>query len=292
MIRLRPIALVLGIVAGGLASTQGQVTRPADVSSLRLYVLDGGVLESDPGRYRLKPEEVSTTELSIAAYLIVHPKGTLLWDTGAIADDSWTPTGKPVRRRLVLSNGEDRHVTITTPLKTQIAAAGYAPAEIGYLALSHYHWDHVANVNDYWGAAWLVRAPERDAMLPAPVPAPPQPSNFAMLRHSRTTILVDDHDVFGDGTVIIKPAPGHTPGHQVVYVKLAKTGGVVLSGDLYHYPEERTLQRLPVADFDVEQTRHSREALDAFLAASGARLWIQHDLLAHRRLLKAPRYYD
>jgi len=71
--------------------------------------------------------------------------------------------------------------------------------------------------------------------------------------------------VFGDGKVIIKSAPGHTQGHQVLYVKLAKTGGVVLSGDLYHYPAEKTLDRTPTFDFSPEQTRTSRKEVDAFL---------------------------
>ena len=64
----------------------------------------------------------------------------------------------------------------------------------------------------------------------------------------------DDFDVFGDGTVIIKSAPGHTPFHQVLYVKLAKTGGVVLSGDLYHYAAARELKRLPTFDVDQNQS--------------------------------------
>ena len=50
--------------------------------------------------------------------------------------------------------------------------------------------------------------------------------------------------------------------------------------------------RLPVADFDQDQTRRSREALDVFLKTTGAQLWIQHDLVAHAKLKKAPDYYD
>ena len=110
---------------------------------------------------------------------------------------------------------------------------------------------------------------------------------------SRTVIVKDDeHDVFGDGTVILKAAAGHTPGHQVVYVKLAQTGGVVLSGDLYHYPQERTLGRLPVAEFSEDQTRLARQAVEAFLARTGAQLWIQHDFAADAKLKKAPAYYE
>ena len=98
--------------------------------------------------------------------------------------------------------------------------------------------------------------------------------------------------MFGDGTVVIKHAPGHSEGHQVLYLKLVRTGGVVLSGDLYHYPEERTLGRLPTFEVSEEQTAASRRELDAFLARTGAKLWIQHDLVGHRALRKAPEYYE
>jgi glyoxylase-like metal-dependent hydrolase (beta-lactamase superfamily II) len=102
----------------------------------------------------------------------------------------------------------------------------------------------------------------------------------------------DEHDVFGDGTVVIKSAPGHTPGHQVLYLKLAKTGGVMLSGDLYHYPEERVLDRVPTFEFDPERTRASRVAIDAFLKKAGAQLWIQHDFNGNARLRKSPEFYE
>jgi glyoxylase-like metal-dependent hydrolase (beta-lactamase superfamily II) len=285
---LAAIAAVFGVVSCG---TTARGVEPA--ASVRLYVFDGGTLESDPARYRLKAEEVAATQLSIAAFLVVHPRGTLMWDAGAIPDDSWTPTGSPVQRRFFLSNGQERSVAIRTPLNTQLMAAGYSPRDITYFAVSHYHWDHVANANNFAGATWLVRQVERDGMFPAKPAEPPQPSNFAGLQNSKTALITtDDHDVFGDGAVVIKQAPGHTPGHQVLYVKLARTGGVVLSGDLYHYPEERTLNRLPITEASEDQTRRSREALEAFLTRSGARLWIQHDLLAHAKLKKAPEYYD
>jgi glyoxylase-like metal-dependent hydrolase (beta-lactamase superfamily II) len=261
--------------------------------SVRLYVLDGGTLESDPTRYRLTREEISATQLSVTAFLIAHPKGTLMWDTGAIADDTWTPNGKPVRRRLVLSNGQERIVTLRTTMKAQLAAIGYAPSDITHLALSHYHWDHTANANQFVQSTWLARQVEREVMLPEKVPDPPQPSTFAELRHGKAVLITgDDHDVFGDGTVVIKLSKGHTPGHQVLYVKLAKTGGVVLSGDLYHYPEERTLNRLPTFEFDMDQTRRSREALEVFLKNTGAQLWIQHDFTAMAKVKKAPAFYD
>jgi glyoxylase-like metal-dependent hydrolase (beta-lactamase superfamily II) len=118
-------------------------------------------------------------------------------------------------------------------------------------------------------------------------------ANYNLLKNSKTVIIDrDEYDVFGDATVIIKSAPGHTPGHQVLFLRLAKTGPVVLSGDLYHYPEERTLNRLPVAEFNKEQTAASRAEVEDFLKKTGAQLWIQHDFLGNAKLKKAPAFYE
>jgi N-acyl homoserine lactone hydrolase len=120
-----------------------------------------------------------------------------------------------------------------------------------------------------------------------------EPANYSALRNSKTILITkDEYDVFGDRTVVIKSAPGHSPGHQVLYLKLAKTGPILLSGDLYHYPEERKLHRLPTTEFNVEQTFASRAAIETFLKKTGAQLWIQHDFMANAKLKKAPAYYE
>jgi glyoxylase-like metal-dependent hydrolase (beta-lactamase superfamily II) len=292
----RAIALVgLALMVGTLftASAFSQARRRSPPSSVRLYVFDGGTLESDPARYRLTKEDVGVTELSIGAYLIVHPKGVLMWDAGAVPDEAWTPAGKPVPHRIVLLDSQERHVTISKPLKAQLAQTGYAPSDATHLALSHYHWDHTANANAFARATWLVRQAERDAMFAEKPAGAVLPATYASLRNSRTVVVRDEeHDVFGDGTVILKAAPGHTPGHQVLYVRLAKTGGVLLSGDLYHYPQERTLGRLPTFEFNADQTRVARQGVEAFLKRTGAQLWIQHDFQADAKLKKAPAYYE
>jgi N-acyl homoserine lactone hydrolase len=286
------VAALVAVVSGFSPTGAEQDRRPA-TTSVRLYVLDGGTLESDPARYRLTAEDVGTTQLAVAAYLIVHPRGVLLWDSGAVPDESWSPTGSPIPQRLLLPDGQERRVTIRTPLKAQLAAAGYSAQQVTHLALSHYHWDHVANANAFAGATWLVRQVERDAMFAETLPGTVTPMTYSALKKSKTVIVsADEHDVFGDGAVILKSAAGHTPGHQVLYVRLTRTGGIVLSGDLYHYPQERTMNRLPTFEFNEEQTRTARKAVDEFLTRTRARLWIQHDLAAHAQLKKAPEYYD
>jgi N-acyl homoserine lactone hydrolase len=277
----------------------GQVTpsparRPVAPPSVRLYVFDCGTLHiADTGRFRLKKEEVPTSDLSVACFLVAHPRGTLIWDTGAVPDTAWTETGAPVKHHVVLPDSQQRDLTLRKTLSSQLAELGYAPGDITYLALSHYHYDHTANANAFAGATWLVRKVERDAMFADKPPGVTLPSSYASLRDSKTVLIEKaDHDVFGDGTVVIKSAPGHTPGHQVLYVKLAKTGGVVLSGDLYHYAASRTLRRLPTFDFDQEQSAVSRAAIEGFLEKARAQLWIQHDVAGNAQLKKAPAFYE
>jgi len=92
-------------------------------------------------------EEVATSDLSVACFLVAHPKGTLIWDTGAIPDADWKPTGGAVARHVTLPDSPQRDVAMIKPLKAQLADIGYLPADVTYLALSHYHYDHTANAN-------------------------------------------------------------------------------------------------------------------------------------------------
>ena len=253
--------------------------------TLRLYIFDCGTIHTTTvDAYSLKKEEVGSTEMAIPCILVAHPKGNLMWDNGDIPDRAFPSGGGPATAGVV---------TQAKPLLPQLAAVGYTPADIKFLAMSHYHGDHVANAYAFAGSIWLVRKVERDRMFSSePIPRS-DPANYAALKDSKTVIIdKDEYDVFGDGTVVIKSAPGHTPGHQVLFLKLAKTGPVVLSGDLYHYPEERTLGRLPVAEFNKDQTAASRAALEVFLKQTGAQLWIQHDFLGNAKLKKAPEYYE
>jgi len=273
--------------------TLSAIDAAASPDSLRLYVLDCGSYPiPNIARFSLTRQEIATDKLSIACFLVTHPKGALVWDTGCVPDKAWTPANGPVIHHLVLPDGQERDVTLNKPLLVQLADIGYPPEKVTYLALSHYHFDHTANANEFSAATWLVRKIERDAMFAAKPPLVAVPSTYAQLMTMKTMMIAGDHDVFGDGSVIVKPAPGHTPGHQVLYLKLARTGGVVLSGDLYHFPESRTLQRVPTSEFDPEQSLASRAAIEGFLRSAGAQLWIQHDFVGNAKLRKAPEYYE
>jgi glyoxylase-like metal-dependent hydrolase (beta-lactamase superfamily II) len=258
---------------------------PPRVQSVRLYVFDCGVLKrGEPTAYGLTRAQVGSTDFADACYLIAHPRGTLLWDVGIIPDDQIKPGGTEV----VAANGTN---VAKVTLRSQLAALGYSSRDITYLAISHGHADHIANANEYAGATLLLQKAEWNSMFSAEAQKLPLFSVYGALESSKTVLLEGDRDVFGDGTVVIKSTPGHTPGHQSLFVKLARTGPVLLTGDLYHYAAERTMKTVPVRD-NKEQTVASRAAMDELLRNTGAQLWIQHDIQANATLKHAPLYYD
>src|SRR3954466_3525096 len=251
---------------------------PAAPKTPRVYIFDCGVIKGlGVELFGFKPGEVPPRDFFVPCYLVVHPKGTMMWDVGVIPDSAFKADGAPAT---------DGRSTVNKPLLPQLAALGYTPADITYLPLSHYHSDRTANANAFAGSTWLVRKEDRDVMFGTPPPGTIiQQAGFSALRNAKTTILAaDEYDVFGDGTVVIKSAPGHTPGHQVLFVKLKKFGPLVVAGDLYHYPEEKTMNRFPSFEFNKEQSAKSRADIDAFLKAKKAQMWIEHDAATNATL--------
>lgn len=279
------LAAILLLAGAGLAAAA--TASAAGARGLRLYILDcGTIAPMDPALFNLKADEVKGNVSFVSpCYLIVHPKGTLIWDVGQVPDADIPDNGTEVVRQGILK--------ATRRLAPQLAALGYKPKDITYLAMSHYHADHTANANMFAGSTWIVQQAEYDAMFSKAEVGIRMPDTYKDLQNARRITLQNaDHDVFGDGTVIIKTAPGHTPGHQMLFLRLKKFGPLLLAGDLYHLPEEKALDRVPTFDFDAAMTRATRRSVDKFVAQTGATMWIQHDPATYAPLKKAPAYYD
>jgi N-acyl homoserine lactone hydrolase len=271
--------------ATGPAGVTAQTSRPPRVTSMRLYVFDCATLKNrDPGTYSLTRDQVEAVDMSDPCFLVVHPQGTLLWETG-LNDGVYNRPG----------GGGPRHDTIDKSLKSQLAAIGYKPTDITYLAISHNHGDHSGNANDYAASTWIAQKAEREFMFGVTKPPTLNNSEYIALKDSKTILIDGDYDVFKDGSVMLIFTPGHTPGHQSLYLKLPKTGSVVLTGDLYHFPAERTLHTIPKNDMGKpsgEQTAASRAKLEALIQKTGAQLWIQHDIIGNAKLRKSPAFYE
>jgi len=257
-------------------------------ASLRLYVFDCGrirLADASIEMFGLTTAEVGVRELAVPCYVIEHELGRLIWDGGmpsALAElDGWENAEEELGGRL------DR------TFADQLADLGLDMSSFDYQAYSHMHYDHVGVANEVQGATLIIQQAEYKAAFADEITVPAfDPALYGELEHVKRITLEGDHDVFGDGRVRIISAPGHTPGHQVLFLDLENTGPIVLSGDLYHFRFSWKNRRVPSFNVDAEQTLESMERVDALLKETGAELWIEHELALFEKLNKAPKYYD
>jgi glyoxylase-like metal-dependent hydrolase (beta-lactamase superfamily II) len=278
------VASLIGAVAVAPPASAAHLSPLPKVTTPRLYVFDCGTLVyNKPEDYALTRDEVKDSNMGVTCYLVVHPRGMLIYDTGL--NDRLV--GRPLYENVLEGYGQIKFNT----LSGQLADIGVTPANIDYLVLSHYHWDHIGNAGDFAGSTWLVYKGDHDEMFNSTARDNPWFNQYAALENSKTMLLSGDHDVFGDGTVVVLATPGHTAGHCSLLVRLKNTGPVVLSGDLYHYAEERDLKRMPNEE-KTTGTVESRQRIEELLRRTGAQLWIGHSMEFFRTVHKSPAWYD
>jgi N-acyl homoserine lactone hydrolase len=251
---------------------------------LGLYVFDCGKARFESiAVFSVPDDETDVRDIVMPCYVIEHEKGRLLWD-GGLASSTADIEGW---------HGEGLQFRLDRTLAEQLTDVGLDMGSFDYVAFSHLHSDHVGVANELNGARLIIQKPEFDAGFADPVTMPGfDRSLYGNLENSEPLIIEGDHDVFGDGRVRIISAPGHTIGHQVLYIDLANYGPIVLSGDLYHFAVSRQKRYVPTFNFNVDDTLASMDRVEAFLVETGAELWIEHELARFEQLNKSPFLYD
>jgi glyoxylase-like metal-dependent hydrolase (beta-lactamase superfamily II) len=239
----------------------------------RLYPFDCGRLVATGVPFVHPSGEIERVHATFASacWLVAHPDGLLLWDAGM-------PDGWIVQQEGVLSASGGWRFHVTRTIASCLGDLGATLADVSHLAFSHLHLDHTGNANAFAGATVLVHEAELAVAFGDRPPPAYDPPSYATLRERRVVALQGDHDGFGDGSVLMLDAPGHSAGHQVLLLDLPETGPVVLSGDLYYGEGDRTTRRVAAWSHDIVQARRSMERIEGVVAARSARLLIGHDL--------------
>lgn len=257
----------------------------ATPAGVRVYVLDTGVIaSSDFSEWSPTAPPGTHREMSVRSYLVVHPDGVLLWDTGiadAIAAD---PAGRRITDTVVFR--------VPTTLREQLEAIGHDSGQIDLIGLSHMHIDHVGNLEQFPRASVLVQRDEHAAAYgPDPERLTYIPEAYAALDRGRIETVGGEQDVFGDGAVVMVPLPGHTPGHQGLLVALRDTGPVLLAGDIAYSTEDYRVGAVRRGNVDLDASRRSIEVARRLERDRGATVWLHHDLDAQRAVRTAPAFY-
>ncbi len=280
--------LLLSVAFLSLTS-QTSLAEQKPAPDIKLYTLNCGKIHvSDLNVFSDTDQYIGQEKtLNVGCYLIKHNDDWLLWDTGLSNDLAKKPEGM---------TSSVFHMTLDKTIAQQIEPLGLKPKDITHVAISHGHFDHTSNVNEFTNATLIIQDLEYNFIKNNPEEAAEKymfPKNIEYFLKEENLKQVKkikgDGDIFDDGSIKAISLPGHTPGHMALLVNLPKTGSVILSGDQWHFTENRDNDGVPTFNFDRANTLASSDKLNRIIKNRGAKLIIQHEIKDNQALPQIPK---
>src|SRR2546425_11715977 len=290
------------MVGAGMALLLAGVIPLAHAQSpagMKLYAFSSGAL-TVPKNFLQAGAPATAIQVPVGFYVVRHPKGNVLFDTGnndrIITDPSYWGAAiqrvNPVR-------------TPDVAIDVQLAKLGLKPDDMKYVVIGHFHLDHGGNVGKFPNSTIVV---QRDELQAAFWPPPGFargyiPGDVAVLRSElgnampnrfKMIELEGDLDLYRDGSLYIKRSVSHTPGSQLLVVRLPNTGTVVLTSDVVSFKENLTKNLLPAVAIAYRPAGfyEAYEWIRELQARENAEVMTAHDPEAFKTLRHAPACYD
>jgi len=205
--------------------------------------------------------------LTSSCYLIRHGDTYLLWDAGLGRELIGKPDVSP-----------QQTISLDISITDQLARIGVKPEQVTLVAVSHYHGDHTGQAADFPHATLLIGAGDYAALTAQPRREELEPDRLKPWLAGKAPVIqvARDHDIFGDGSAVMLPMPGHTPGHSALLVRLA-SGPVLLTGDLYHFASQYPVDEVSRNATDPAEAKRSMLRFKAIARDTGAKVIIQHE---------------
>jgi N-acyl homoserine lactone hydrolase len=218
------------------------------------------------------------------AYLIEHPEGTVLFDTGVSHEMqaepmAYGPDGAPHMAEFV----EGIEMDESQRLESLLDSIGYSPGDVDVVVMSHLHVDHAGNLDLFLdaGVEVVVRKEElRYAFAPDGVQRLFYlTGDLVDLRRldAPVTPITGEYDVFGDGSVVAFPTPGHTPGHQSLHLELPDAGDVILTADVANHRQGYAEELAASFAWNLEASVDSIRTVKDRARTSDADVYVHHD---------------
>ena len=286
------LALVLMLASTSDASARSELPDPAKAGvATKLYRLDcGHSLANDESVWTPGENVGKSIEFSSTCWLIKHGSEWLLWDTGVPEETLHDPKGWSTLPKLIVYH-------LDKSLTEQLATIGLRPADIGRVAISHTHGDHIGNMALFPDATVLMQRAEYSWIHSPDGPNDNVNQLMALARKllgtpKRLQLIDGDADVFGDGSVILVATPGHTPGHQSLLVHLQKSGFILLSGDVAHSEENFQKGIVPTLNTNKADSIASMQRVRGLISTYEATFFINHQKSQADTLKLLPAAYD
>ena len=288
-----------GAVAALLLALSTSMAQAQSPAGMRLYAFSSGAL-TVPKAFLQAGAPTTATQVPVGFYVVRHPKGNVLFDTGnndkIITDPSYWGANiqalNPVR-------------TPDVAIDTQLQKIGLKPEDIKYVVVGHMHLDHGGNIGKFTKSTLVVQKDEvRNAFWPEPGTGGPYiPGDFMMLRSDPGSPMANrysmiqlngDLDLFSDGSVVVKRWVGHTPGSQMMVVRMPKTGTVILTSDNVYFADNVTKNLLPDVSlaYDPSGILNAYQWIREMQARDNAQFFTAHDPDAWKAMKKAPDFLE
>jgi len=245
------------------------------IEGMKLYQVTSGYLELDKGFLTAMTDVGKRIKVPVAMYIIDHPRGLVIYDTGNADDVSDGGCAAYWGKALCES---------ITPIQTRdevidrwLAKFGYAVDDVKYVIYSHFHLDHAGNIEMFPKAKHVV---QKEELKTAWWPEKWQSGPFVLKDYDETRDfdfmeLSGDFDLFADGSIVILDTKGHTQGHQSLLVRLPKAGTLILAGDAVYTPENEA-GTLPGISWNTFESMQSINRLKQLRDAEDGELWYSH----------------
>jgi N-acyl homoserine lactone hydrolase len=301
-LNLKTLLLTTATVAFSWAGvmTEAKAESPP---GMKLYVFSSGFLNIDKSALQAgaAPGKI---DIPVGFFLIHHPKGNVLFDTGnndkVITDPSyWGPLAA------MLSNPANNSRSPDVAIDAQLEKAGYKTSDVNYVILGHMHLDHAGNVAKFPNATLVY---QRDEIINAFWPksgfaGPYIPGDLSPLRspvgsnlpaRQKVIELDGDLDLFGDGSIVIHRSVGHTPGSEQAVVRLPKTGAVVLTSDAAYMSENIEKDLLPSVGlaYDPVGILQGYQWIKHIRDSEGGQVFMAHDAEGYKQRKHSPEFYE
>jgi N-acyl homoserine lactone hydrolase len=240
----------------------------------RLIAMSGGAVSMRESELMIGGGE-RMLDLPVTMFLIEHPSGLALFDTGCnprVAIDAVGCWGKIADYLHVRMKPEEA-------VDQQIRLHGYQPEDVKYVIVSHLHLDHAGGLRLFPQAKFFIMKgelnyaywPERHARASFKI------DDLLPTRRFDWNELAGDTDLFGDGSLVMLKTPGHTPGEASLLIRFERRPPLLITGDTVHIRAQLETLAPTATDLDPHLAVDSLRRIKQIRDKGEAQVWVMHD---------------